>query len=170
VRFNKFVTYAGLAILATSTLCTAESFEGPITEQAREFGSKTCINEINKIDTFLNEDAGANGAWSTSPKENPEQRIYAALNVKAYNDGTWGYDAITVAPGTHGCDGTLMRVVTYPNKSCTTVRETTYKDYKYLGEIAGKAIYESGSTKTVLENLTGSCIAIRYEVLFPVPK
>ncbi len=159
-----------LAALAMSGVCAAEWVDGPISTQAKTFGATTCIAEIKAIDKFLNEKAGANGAWTGAAKDNPEKRIYAALNIRAFNDGTWGYDAVSVSPGVQGCDGTLVRIVTFPNKSCTSVRETTYKDYKYSGDLTGKAIYEDGSVKAVLEDLTGSCIAIRYETLFPVPK
>ncbi|WOG25910.1 hypothetical protein [Endozoicomonas sp. 8E] len=97
--------------------------------------------------------------------------MYIGLNVKKYRDGTWGYAAVNVAPGiNNSCDGTLMQMMMFPNKSCNAIRETTCKDYKYMGELAGKAIYESGSTKAVLEDLTGSCIVLRYEALYPVPK
>ena len=159
-----------LVALASPALCAAEWKEGPLTNQAREFGSTACLQEVRAIDKFLNEKAGANGAWSTAPKDNPARRMYGALNVRAFDDGTWGYDAITVNPAQQGCDGSLVRIITFPNTSCSSVRETVYSDYKYMGDLAGKAIYENGSVKAVLEELTGSCIAIRYEALFPVPK
>lgn len=162
----------GTAFLLAFGQAHAEGeFSGVITNQAKEWGVNQCIKEIQGMDKFLNEKAGANGAWSSSATEQPSDRLFSSLNVKKYNDGTWGYATLSVTPGINGkCDGTLMQMVTFPNKSCNAVRETTYKDYQYKGELAGKAVYESGSTKAVLEDLTGSCIAIRYETLYPVPR
>lgn len=158
-------------VFAASQVFAENDFQdGPITTQAIKFGASTCVSEIRAIDKFLNEKAGANGAWSSAAKEHPEKRIYSALNIKKFNDGTWGYGALTVSPGAGNCDGTLMQIVTFPGKTCNLVRETTYKDYEYAGELAGKVIYQRNSTKAVLEDLTGSCIAIRYETLYPVPK
>lgn len=161
-----------LLALISSSFSYAEEFSGgPLSDYAKEVGATGCYSEIFAIDKFLNGKAGANGAWTSAAKDNGSGRIYTGLNIKKYNDGTWGYATVNVAPGANNsCDGTLMQLVTFPNKSCNAVRETTYKDYKYAGELAGKAIYESGSAKAVLEELTGSCIAIRYEAMYPVPK
>jgi len=162
------------AFISLSTLNYAnatDDFEGVITKQAKEWNVNQCIQEIKKMDAFLNEKAGANGAWSFSATDKASDRLFSSLNIKKYNDGTWGYATLSIAPGVNGsCDGTLMQMVTFPDKSCNAVRETTYKDYKYKSDLAGKSIYESGTTKAVLEELGGSCIAIRYVALYPSPK
>lgn len=163
--------FLSLAVITSSFSYADEFSGGPLSNYAKEIGATRCYNEIFLIDKFLNEKAGANGAWTSAAKENTGDRIYTGLNIRNFNDGTWGYATLNVAPGVNNsCDGTLMQLVTFPNKSCNAIRETIYKDYKYAGEVAGKAIYESGSTKAVLEDLTGSCIAIRYEAMYPVPK
>ncbi|WP_413111733.1 hypothetical protein [Thaumasiovibrio sp. DFM-14] len=160
----------GTSLLITCTQINANSFEGVITAQAKEWGVNQCLQEIKKMDGYLNENAGPNGAWSFSSSDNPSERLFSALNIRKYNDGTWGYATLSIAPGTDGrCDSTLMQMVTFPDKSCNALRETGYKDYEYKGDIAGKSIYESGSTKAVLEELNGGCISIRYEALYPSP-
>ena len=168
---KKILIGAFIGLSTFSQANAAEQFEGVITKQAKDWDVNQCIQEIQKMDSFLNEKAGANGAWSFAAKEKPSDRMFSSLNIKKFNDGTWGYATLSIAPGVNGsCDGTLMQMVTFPEKSCNAVRETTYKDYKYKSDLAGKSVYESGSTKVVLEELGGNCIAIRYEALYPSPK
>jgi len=160
-----------ILILGQCCLVNQTVSAGPITETAKEWGVNRCIAEIEAIDNYLNKKAGSNGAWSSAAKDNASERVYSSLNIKKYNDGTWGYATMSVVPGKKGhCDGSLMQLVTFPNKSCNMIRETTYKEYKFKSELAGKALYSKGSVQLVLEDLTGSCIAIRYEALYPVPK
>ncbi len=152
-------------------LVANKSFAGPIADQAKEFGASRCIKEIESLDNYLNKKANKNGAWSSAAKKEPNKRIYTSLNVRKYNDGTWGYANITIVPSLDNkCDATLTQLITFPNKSCNTIRETIYKKYKYYGEVAGKALYKKGTTKLVLEDLTGSCVIMKVEVLFPSPK
>ncbi len=160
-----------LGVGLSSGLLATNSYSGPISNQAKEFGAIQCLKEIQSLDTFLNKKSNNNGAWSSASKKDPSKRLYTSLNVKKYSDGTWGYANITVVPGLDNkCDAILTQLITYPKKSCNTVRETVYKKYKYYGVLAGKALYKRGSTKLVLEELTGSCIAMRVEVLYPSPK
>ncbi|EDY86098.1 hypothetical protein GP5015_2008 [gamma proteobacterium HTCC5015] len=160
-----------IGVMAFCQANAADNFEGVITKQAKEWNVNQCIQEIKKMDVFLNEKAGANGAWSFAATEKPSDRMFSSLNIKKFNDGTWGYATLSISPGINGsCDGTLMQMVTFPGKSCNAVRETTYKDYKYKSDLAGKSIYENGSIKAVLEELGGNCIVIRYEALYPSPK
>ncbi len=152
-------------------LVANKSYAGPMTEQAKEFGASHCIKEIQSLDKFLNKKGTKSGAWSSAAKKEPNKRTYTSLNVRKYNDGTWGYANITIVPSIeNGCDATLTQLVTFPNKSCSAVRETIYKKYKYYGEVAGKALYKKGTTKLVLEDLTGSCVILKIEILFPSPK
>ncbi|WP_150102070.1 hypothetical protein [Shewanella halifaxensis] len=167
----KKILIGSFLVLFSSQAYATEKFDGVITKHAEEWGVNQCIQEIQKMDSFLNGKGGASGAWSSAPKNSPSDRIFSSLNIRKYNDGTWGYATLSIAPGVDGnCDSTLMQMVTFPGKSCNEVRETIYKDYKYNSELAGKSVYESGTTKAVLEELGGNCISIRYETLYPSPK
>lgn len=170
-KMKKILIGAFIGLTTFSQANAVDKFEGVITKQAKKWNVNQCIQEIQKMDIFLNEEAGANGAWSFSPTDNASDRMFSSLNIKKYNDGTWGYATLSIAPGINGtCDGSLMQLVTFPGKSCNAIRETSYKDYKYKSDLAGKSVYENGSTKAVLEDLDGNCIAIRYEALYPSPK
>lgn len=157
----------GMVLFAAQSFAENTSYSGPMTQHAKENGVKTCLSAVHKIDKFLYEKAGSSGVSSTWNSGNANTRGFTALGLQKYSDGTWGYDVAHVSP-TKGntCDGALSRIVTFPNKSCSSVRESTYKEFEYKGELAGKAIFGKGSQDLVLEELTGSCIAIRAEALF----
>lgn len=147
-----------------------EAYTGPMTDYALENGPLACLEEIRVIDKFLNDGKGENGAWSFSATEQGQARMFNAINLKPYDDGTWGYNTISVSPGINGnCDGSVTTIVTFPNQSCTVARETIFKDVSYQGELTGKALYAANALKTVFEELNGGCIVIRQESLYPVP-
>jgi hypothetical protein len=158
-----------LPIFFVSATITAG--EPPLVDIARGFGVSTCLPQLQSIHTFLNAEAGANGALVNASKEQADKRLVAALNLLKYDDGTWGVSTIGVAPRGGGeCDGVMTRVITYPGKSCSSIREVQLKGFSYKGELAGKAVYESGNLSAVLEDLTGSCVLVRYEAIYPIPK
>lgn len=157
----------GLLSFSVCGLAEDVQYNGPMSQQAEKSGITTCLSAIKKVDKFLYEKAGPNGVSSTWNTNNADVRGFTSLGSIKYSDGTWGYDMTHISPTKGGsCDGALTRVVTFPNKSCSSVRESTYKSYDYKGEIAGKALYGKDGIDLFLEDLTGSCIAIRVEPLY----
>jgi hypothetical protein len=152
---------------STSSIAEDAQYNGPMSQHAQENGVQTCLSAIEKIDKFLYDGGGANGVSSTWHKSNSNKRGFTSFGTRKYNDGTWGYDSVHISPTQDNtCDGSLTRMVTFPNQSCAATREKNYKEWEYEGELAGKAMYGLNGQNLFLEDLTGSCIAIRSEALF----
>ena len=144
-----------------------KSYYGPMSRHAEEGGIKTCLAAIKIVDKFLYDREEVNGVNSTWHNENPDSRGFNASGAIKNSDGTWALQVVHLSP-TKGntCDGIATRITTYPNQSCASVREELYKDWSYKGEIAGKALYGNKNQDLFLEDLTGSCIAVRTEDLY----
>ncbi|GAB0154664.1 hypothetical protein [Marinobacterium sp. BA1] len=160
-------------LMLNTAIATDEEYKGgPITESAIEYGATKCINQVRTVDKYINGTNPRNGAWTTAPKENTANRYYAFFNLKRFEDDTTGFAHGTVIPqpgNTGRCDVSMMHVVTFPNQSCISVRERFFKDYEYIGEVAGKPIYSKDMSKVALEDLTGSCVIVRSEVTNNLP-
>jgi len=116
---------AALAILAMQS-----SFGQPVpTKQARDKGISTCLKKIDQIASFLVKeiDHHSNATWATNQ---PDQRLFNSQIIIKYSDGA-GLAVMNVAPTRAGkCDASYSRVLTF-DKSCISVRETTYRDWKF---------------------------------------
>jgi hypothetical protein len=159
---------AGVALVGL--IGAGQASAGPISDYAKESGV-SCVTEIEKIDQYLNAKFPKNGAWSSAATKETDQRLFTALNIKKFKNGTTGYATLTVAPGSEGrCDATLMQMTAFEATSCTKVREEYMKEYEYVTDLAGQSIFSSGGTKAVLQDVGGGCVSMRYEALFPTPK
>ena len=156
-------TLASLVISLTVGTALADTIPG---EQATKNGFNTCQKTVEKIAKYVIDDTN-HGAVSTWNNKTPDSRLFNSQIVLKYSDGH-SMAVLNVAPIKNGkCDGSYTRVFAM-EKSCSVLRETTYKDWKFFGEIGGLVSLEnsSGTVSTVLlPNQTG-CVAIQTEVVY----
>jgi hypothetical protein len=135
-------------------------------EQAKKNGFNTCQKTVEKIAKFLIGDTN-NGAVSTWNQKNPDGRMFNSQVVLKYSDGH-SMAVLNVAPVKNGkCDGSYTRVFV-SETSCSVLRETTYKDWKFFGEIGGLVSLENknASVSAVLLPNPPGCAAIQTEVVY----
>lgn len=135
-------------------------------EQATKNGFNTCQKTVEKIAKFLVDDTN-HSAVSTWNSKNPDSRMFNSQVVLKYSDGH-SMAVLSVAPVKNGkCDGSYTRIFV-SEKSCSVLRETTYKYWKFFDEIGGLVSLEnkSGSVSAVLLPNQPGCAAIHTEVVY----
>lgn len=155
-----------LFLLGSMFLTATVNAETVPAQQAKANGFNTCHGMVEGVAEFvINEnDHGSLSTWNSSDADN---RLFNSLISVKYSDG----NSVAVANVTHGktgsCDGTYTTVF-YLDKSCSASRETTFKDWKYYGELAGLVVLENqtGSLNKMLLPGGNGCVAITTEVVY----
>lgn len=135
-------------------------------QQAKANGFTTCQNMVEDVSKFVVSENN-HGSLSTWNKNGTDNRLFNALISVKYTDG----HSAAVANIAHGkaghCDGSYTTVF-YIDKSCSAARETTFKDWKYSGELAGLVVLENqtGAVNKMLLPGGNGCVAITTEVAY----
>lgn len=132
----------------------------------KDQGYKYCASAINNAADFLTEkDAGIQSLWNQDDANNHMGLFIAS---KRYRDA----NSILVLSGQRttlgGCDVSFTLTIG-TDKSCTSVRETSFKVWKFHGEIQGLPIYNDPTTNNVqvlLQPLGSGCIINKIGILF----
>lgn len=135
-------------------------------EHATKNGFITCQKTVEKIANFLISDTN-NGALSTWNSKTPDSRIFNSQVALKYSDGH-SVAILNVAPVKNGkCDGSYTKIFAN-EKSCSVLRETTYKDWKFYEEIGGLITLQnkSGAVSVVLLPSQTGCVSIHTEVVY----
>lgn len=135
-------------------------------EQATKNGFKTCQKTVESIAQHLTKD-GKHSAISTWNKRSSDNRMFNSQLAISYTDGN-AIAIINVAPVSSGkCDGSYTRITNW-DKSCSVLRETNFKDWKFFSELSGLVSLEntSGSVSTVLLPSQNGCTTIQTEVVY----
>ena len=132
----------------------------------REKGHKHCSSSINTAANFLTEkDASTQSLWNQDDANNHMGLFIAS---KRYSDVNSLLVLSAQRTTLGGCD-VSFKLTFGADKSCASVRETTFKDWKFYGEIQGLPIYKDPTTdniQTVLQPLGSGCIVNKMGVLF----
>jgi len=155
-----------LCVIGSLFLSMAANAETIPAKQAQGNGFTTCHSMVEGVANFV---VGNNnhGALSTWNKNDADNRLFNSLIAVGYSDG----NSVAVANVAHGktgkCDGTYTTVF-YIDKSCVAARETTFKEWKYAGELAGLVVLEnsSGSVNKMLLPGGNGCVAVSTEVAY----
>lgn len=157
---RKLFLYGAIFLSVTAN---AETLPG---QQAKANGFTTCQGMVENLSKFVVKENN-HGSLSTWSKNSSDNRLFNALISVKYTDG----HSVAVENVAHGktgqCDGSYTTVF-YIDKSCSAARETTFKDWKYSGELAGLVVLENqtgGVNKILLPGGSG-CVAITTEVAY----
>lgn len=135
-------------------------------EQATKNGFTSCQKTVEKIAKFVIDDT-KHGAVSSWNNKTPDTRMFNSQIVLKYSDG-YSVAVINIAPTKSGkCDGSYTTTFTSA-KSCSVLRETTFKGWKFFGEIGGLVSLENeaGSVSKILLPTETGCVAISTEVVY----
>ncbi|MGH8528367.1 MAG: hypothetical protein ACRETN_00785 [Nevskiales bacterium] len=136
------------------------------TEQAQKNGVRTCLGVVDKLANFIigNHKHASIASWNN---KSADTRLFSSQISLRYSDGN-AVALMTVAPTKAGqCDAAYTSIWSV-DQSCPVVRETTLKDSKYAGELAGLVALEAGNVTQLLlptPNGTG-CTIVKTEVVY----
>lgn len=156
-----------LLIAVMMTLASPLALAETVPEkQATAQGVSQCKAMVGLLSKHL---AGENphGAVSTWNSKDANGRMFNSQLVTQFTDGR-SFASVTAAPTANGkCDGSYTSVF-YSEKSCTLLRETTFKDWEFYSETAGLIVLvnaEKSVNKVLLPGGSG-CISINTELVY----
>jgi hypothetical protein len=137
-------------------------------EVLKSKGFTTCAESLSTITEFLyeKESFAYLSQWN---EQDTDRHTALTLTSKPYSDGT-SLAAITTTQTPAGtCDMTFTQIFVF-GQSCTSLREKTFADWKYYGELEGIPMYEdptAGSVVVVLAPFkAASCLVVKSGILF----
>ncbi len=144
-------------------------------EQLRKNGNTTCLDKINStINWLIGQDGHVVSQWNV---KNPNSHVGVLIGSKQFIDGSVMAHVSASQNKMGGCDVVFTHIIP-SEKSCPNLRETTFKDWKFFGDMAGVPIYDdptsSNISASLLTNKSG-CIVTKTGTLFfekdePTPK
>lgn len=119
------------------------------TQQLYDNGFKSCSAELDKSVKWVHENDGTYGLHSLWNEKTPDNRMALVTTSEPYSDGAFvtTFFATKDASGRCSVAGTVSM---FFDKTCTTTRETTFKDWKFSGDIASTTIYSPPDSDTSL--------------------
>lgn len=135
-------------------------------EQARQNGFTTCAGQLDKVANHVIGDS-EHGALSTWSKTDTDKKMFNAMAVSKYSDGHSVGVISTAQSRAGGCDSSYTTVFHW-EKSCSAMRETTFKEWKYYSEVGGLTVLEneSGSVNKILMPAGDGCVTVTTEVVY----
>lgn len=155
---------AGFTVLSGNALA-AETLPA---KNAESRGVRTCLGTIDKFAKFVVEE-NQHASLDTSNTGSPDTRLFNSQIAVKYPDGN-SVALVNVAPLAGGkCDASYTSIWSL-DKPCAVVRETSLKDWKFLGDLAGLVVVENqnGSVSQVLlpSGNGNGCTVIKTEVVY----
>lgn len=131
-------------------------------------GFKSCSADLDKSVKWVHDDDnnyGLHGVWN---EKTPDLRMGVVTTSEPYSDasGVTTFFATKDASGKCTVAGTTSM---YFDKTCTSIRETAFKTWKFVGDISTTSIYTLGEDASLDAYLTpakGGCLLIRRFTLY----
>jgi len=108
-------------------------------------GFKDCIGPMEKFVTFVHDDDDAYaylGVWSQTK---PNGEMATIMTSEGYSDGQ-SIATITAVKTASGCNVSLTQAFVVPSQTCPTVRDETFKEWKFYSDLNGATLYEDPTT------------------------
>ena len=160
--------YAFLCCLAAGAAgaAAAAAAETVPVEQAKQNGFTTCAGQVDKVANHVIGDS-EHGALSTWSKRDTDKKMFNSMAVSKYSDGHSVGVISTSQSVAGGCDSSYTTVFHW-DKSCSAMRETTFKEWKYYTEVGGLTVLEneSGSVNKILMPAGEGCVTVTTEVVY----
>ncbi|AGI23143.1 hypothetical protein ACYCAX_19215 [Pseudomonas sp. MT3] len=159
---KRVATAIALALVMQNCLAATE-----VTKAAQNSGIKSCLEQLRGVSDFVigKSDHGTNSVWNTAQ---PNKRLFETFSVKKYSDA-YSQIIMTASPNSAGkCDLSSNETMVMRG-SCMKIRETTFKDWKYIGSILNTAVIENTNKVSVFltPQLDDSvCLVNRQEVSY----
>lgn len=158
-----------VAIVCTASMpLSAVASDTVVVQTAKNNGVVTCGDALEKVANFIIGD-GKHGSHSTWNSSNANGRMFTSMTSKNYSDGE-GHVTIVAAPISGGtCDTTYVETFAL-DRTCMSVRESVYGNWKFSGELNETIVLEnqSGSVNLYLTSQGSGniCLVSRRETVF----
>lgn len=147
-----------------SVMANATSAQTVPGRQALENGVRACQKTVDEMAKFvLRENKHASlAAWN---KANPDARLFNAQIGVSYGDGK-SVTILNVAPTRTGKCDSVYTTIFATETLCAVARETTFKDWKFGGELGGMVVLENkdASLSKILLPTPSGCVFVTTEV------
>lgn len=132
----------------------------------RKNGHTYCASGINRVANWLLDQDGATLAlWNSA---NPDGHAGTVIGTKRYSDGNNVVHLTGTPVKDGGCD-VAFTVVLPAAESCSNLRETAFKDWKYFTDLQGLPVYDDPTVSTVsviLQSVGSGCAITKMGVFF----
>jgi hypothetical protein len=163
------VRFFANAVIAVLTAISWPAFAQDMraVEMLKSKGFQRCAGSTGDVTEFIydKDKFGFVNMWNVAQTD---RRSAMTVTSKQYSDGR-AITVVSTAPNVAGsCDSSFTQVLV-ADESCTKVRETTFKDWKYWDEVDGLPFYEDPTSKNVVVTLNpfkGACLVIKTGILF----
>jgi len=157
-----------LGLLATLCLPTvAIAADDDYSENLRKQGFSYCAPAINKAANWLlDQGAGTLSQWKEGG--NADNHVGVLMAHKKYKEGSVFLHLVASKNISGGCDATFSTTYVF-EQSCNSIRETTFKAWKYYGDMQGLSIYEDPTTTNVqvtFQSTSSGCVVTKTGVFF----
>lgn len=163
---------ASLIALLLINVGTAWAAEGTkqsaVNKVSDKLGFQRCSSALNSVVNFVHDDNDYTylNTWGVA---SPNDSLFNSLTVRRYGD-SYSVSSISVTPSTAGkCDSSLTQVLVFGDTSCPTLREKTFKNWKFYSEMAGIGVYEdptsNSSVVMLIPNGVG-CLVVKNLVAY----
>lgn len=129
-------------------------------------GYKYCNSAINKAANWLvDQDAGTVAQWKEG---DADRHMGVLIATRRYANGNTLLHLSAMRASDGGCDVSFSLVVPV-EKSCTGLRETTFRDWKFFGDVQGIPLYDDPTTNSIsvaLQPIGTMCIVNKMGMLF----
>lgn len=135
-------------------------------QDLKKVGVTRCSEATESTINFLDEDHKSAYLNQWSKTDSNQHSTFLTL-ARTYADAT-ALATVTITKVASGCDVTFTQVFALTD-SCATLRDTTFKDWKFYSQLAGAALYEDASNKNLTVSLvpqSSGCVAIKTGILF----
>jgi len=134
--------------------------------QLREKGNTVCADKINKtVNWLVDQDAHIVSQWN---QKNPNSHVGVIIGSKQYSDGNAMIQVSANLTKLGGCD-VVFTYIGPSEKSCPSLRETTFKDWKYFTDAGGMPIYDDPTSSNItvsLLSIKSGCVVTKTGILF----
>lgn len=164
-----WIRFVGIVVMCTfgglSALAFAQDTR-PI-EMLKSKGFQRCAGSIGPVTEFIygKDSFGFVNIWNPAQADS---RAAVTVTSRQYTDSR-GISVITASPNVAGsCDSSFTQIL-LAEESCTKMRETTFKEWKFWEEVAGLPFYEDPTSQNVVVALNpfkGACLVIKTGLLF----
>lgn len=133
-------------------------------------GFKTCANNASAVTKFLydEDDFAYLNTWNQT---DADKHTALTLTTKTYSDGA-SFATVATTPTPDGaCDASFSQIFVL-SESCAKLRDTTFKEWKFYGDLGGTPLYEDPTSDSVvvgLATIQSNCLVIKTGVFFFPP-
>lgn len=165
------VSVAKIIFIFVSAACVSSAFgedaEYASVAQLKAKGFVKCSGSQSTVTKFVyaKENFEYLNLWNAN---HPDTHMATTVTSRKFSDGS-GVAVITTTPTASGeCDSNLVQIF-YSAESCSQLRETTFKEWKFFNDLGGTPVYDDPTAENVsvvLAPNNNGCLVVKYAALF----